>query len=361
MPLDAMQAENFVAPILAWYKSHGRKDLPWQIDRDPYAIWVSEIMLQQTQVVTVIPYYRRFMQRFPNLLELAKAELDEVLHHWSGLGYYARARNLHAAARLVQDRYDGRLPQSLETLQQLPGIGRSTAGAILSFAWGHPNTILDGNVKRVLARHFAIEGWPGRTPVLKRLWELAEALTPSHETAAYNQAMMDLGSLICQRGMPNCVACPVQSSCQAHTLGREREYPAPKPPKALPVKRGYLLVLRDRAGAVLLERRPPAGIWGGLWSFPECSLEDDPLEWCQEKLAYVPAGLLSLPTRRHSFSHFHYDMTPVQIHVNNPSNRVMDVKDRVWYKLNQPDVRGLAAPVQRILDELQACPVGVSE
>ncbi|MEN8180789.1 MAG: A/G-specific adenine glycosylase [Pseudomonadota bacterium] len=353
-----MQTSHFTSAVLVWYEQHGRKDLPWQQDRDPYAIWVSEIMLQQTQVATVIPYYLRFMERFPRLLELADAELDEVLHHWSGLGYYARARNLHAAAQRVRDQYGGVFPEAFECLQSLPGIGRSTAGAILSFAWGQPHPILDGNVKRVLARHFAVEGWPGKSLILKRLWELSESLTPKTNTSAYNQAMMDLGALICRRGAPLCSDCPVTASCQAHAVGREQELPTPKPRKTLPVKSSYLLVLRDQAGSVLLEQRPPVGIWGGLWSFPECPMDSDPIDWCQGKLAFKPADVTRLPMRRHTFSHFHFDMTPLEILVKNPNNRVMDDGAWVWYKLAKPDARGMAAPVLRILDELQESSTG---
>ncbi len=355
-----MQAAAFSAAVLAWYARHGRKDLPWQQSRDPYAVWVSEIMLQQTQVATVIPYYQRFMARFPSPLALADAQLDEVLHRWSGLGYYARARNLHKAARIVRDQHDGCLPDRLEPLQSLPGIGRSTAGAILSLAMGQQHAILDGNVKRVLTRYFSVDGWPGKAAVLKQLWSLSEQLTPETETAAYNQAMMDLGSLICRRGTPTCESCPLVGSCLAHTQGRQRVLPAPRPKKSLPVRASYLLILRDQTGAVLLERRPPIGIWGGLWSFPECPIDEDPVDWCQEQLAFEPADISRLPKRRHTFSHFHFDMTPVEIYLNNPSNRVMDDGARVWYNLADPDVRGLAAPVSRILEELQQRSTGES-
>ena len=353
-----MQANDFTTRVLAWYASHGRKDLPWQRDRDPYAIWVSEIMLQQTQVTTVIPYYQRFMQSFPRLLDLADATLDEVLHHWSGLGYYARARNLHRAAQMVRDEYAGHFPETLEAVQQLPGIGRSTAGAILTFAWGQSHPILDGNVKRVLARHFAIEGWPGNQSVLKRLWELSESLTPSSDTPAYNQAMMDLGALICRRGTPRCGDCPVRESCRAHALGKQIELPTPKLRKTLPVKSAYLLILRDRTGSVLLERRPSGGIWGGLWSLPECLPEEDPLVWSEEKLAVKVIDMTHLPSRRHTFSHFHFEMTPVELWVENVPNMIMDDDAWVWYKLANPDARGLAAPVARILDELQQSSTG---
>lgn len=350
--------QSFTSRVLAWYVAHGRKELPWQRDREPYAIWVSEIMLQQTQVTTVIPYYQRFMQRFPKLLDLANADLDEVLHHWSGLGYYARARNLHAAAQQVRDGFDGQFPERFEDVQSLPGIGRSTAGAILSFAMNQPHPILDGNVKRVLARHFAVEGWPGQSAVLKRLWELSDALTSETNPAAYNQGMMDLGAMICRRGLPNCAECPLQSSCQAHAEGREKVLPTPKPRKKLPIKSSYLLVLRDQHDAVLLERRPLMGVWGGLWSLPECPMDADPMTWCREKLAYEPLDMMRLPQRRHTFSHYHFEMLPLEIAVNNPSNRVMDEGVRVWYKLSDPDTRGLAAPVARILNEIEISSTG---
>ncbi|MGD8588818.1 MAG: A/G-specific adenine glycosylase [Chromatiales bacterium] len=356
-----MQTASFAASVLTWFERHGRKDLPWQQGRDPYAVWVSEIMLQQTQVATVIPYYLRFMGRFPNLRSLARAELDEVLHHWSGLGYYARSRNLHKTARLVVEQHAGRLPEQIEPLQSLPGIGRSTAGAILSLALGQPHPILDGNVKRVLARHFAVEGWAGQAAVLRRLWSLSERLTPLTDTAAYNQAMMDLGSLICRRGVPACAQCPLLSTCQAHAQGRQRSLPAPKPRKELPVKSGYLLILHNPEGEVLLERRPPSGIWGGLWSLPECPPDYPPECWCRDSLACEPLSVTRLARRRHTFSHFHFDITPLEIRVNNPNNRVMDADDRVWYKLADPDVRGLAAPVSRILDELRQSSTGECE
>jgi A/G-specific adenine glycosylase len=356
-----VQEKTFASLVLAWFDRHGRKDLPWQQAGDPYAVWVSEIMLQQTQVSTVIPYYLRFMAHFPSLSELARAELDEVLHYWSGLGYYARARNLHRAAQLVQERYAGRLPEQIEQLQALPGIGRSTAGAILSLALGQSHPILDGNVKRVLARHFVVEGWSGKTAVLRRLWSLSERLTPQQDTAAYNQAMMDLGSLICRRGEPVCELCPLSTTCMARRAGIQRQLPAPKPKKSLPVKAACLLILHNPQGEVLLERRPPSGIWGGLWSLPECPPNEEPGVWCRERLACEPVVVTDLSPRRHSFSHFHLDIRPVEILVNNPSNRVMDVPDRVWYKLADPDVRGLAVPVSRILDELKQTCTGERE
>ena len=215
--------------MIAWFAQHGRKDLPWQQDPTPYRVWVSEIMLQQTQVRTVIPYYQRFMQAFPDLRALAAAPLDQVLHHWSGLGYYARARNLHRAAQRIRDDHAGRFPEDIEVVMRLPGIGRSTAGAVLSLACGQRHAILDGNVKRVLARFHAVEGWPGKTAVLEQLWALAEAATPQRDVAAYNQAMMDLGATLCRRGTPECPSCPLQSDCRACKLGRQSEFPAPRP------------------------------------------------------------------------------------------------------------------------------------
>ncbi|PVV10930.1 MAG: A/G-specific adenine glycosylase [gamma proteobacterium symbiont of Ctena orbiculata] len=347
-----MAADNFSQRVLAWFEGHGRKDLPWQHPRDPYRIWVSEIMLQQTQVNTVIGYFERFMQRFPDVASLAAAELDQVMHHWSGLGYYARARNLHRAAGEVMARHQGAVPDDMDSLQSLPGIGRSTAGAIRSLAFGAYAPILDGNVKRVLARHFAIPGWPGSSPVQKQLWQLSEQLTPHTQTAEYNQAMMDLGATRCVRGRPHCDACPLARSCQALAEDDMTGYPAPKPKKTLPVRATRMVILTDTTGDILLERRPPSGIWGGLWSLPECPPERPLLAWCREVLGCDVEQRHKLPPRRHSFSHFHLDITPVVVAVKNPAKGLMDAGSRVWYKLSQPDDRGLAAPVSRILGEI---------
>ncbi|MES9972174.1 MAG: A/G-specific adenine glycosylase [Candidatus Thiodiazotropha sp.] len=349
--LDA--SEGFPQRVLAWFDAHGRKDLPWQHPRDPYRVWVSEIMLQQTQVNTVIGYFQRFMEAFPDVAALADAELDRVMHHWSGLGYYARARNLHRAAGEVMSRHRGVVPADLESLQSLPGIGRSTAGAIRSLAFGEFAPILDGNVKRVLARHFAIPGWPGSSAVLKQLWQLSEQLTPREGTAQYNQAMMDLGATRCLRGKPKCDVCPLSASCQALTAGDVSRYPAPKPKKALPVRATRMVVISDDRGAILLERRPPAGVWGGLWSLPE-SPPDQTLEsWCRDRLGCEVDEQARLQPRRHSFTHFHLDITPVVAVVKNPAEGIMDGGSRVWYNLSQPDDLGLAAPVSRILREIR--------
>ncbi len=353
-----MTPEDFASRVLGWFGRHGRKDLPWQQDPTPYRVWVSEIMLQQTQVAIVVPYFERFMERFPDLATLAEASLDEVLHHWSGLGYYARARNLQRAARVIRDRHQGRCPLDLEQVQALPGIGRSTAGAILSLAAGQPQAILDGNVKRVLTRCFAVPGWPGETRVAKHLWELAERLTPQSRTAQYNQAMMDLGATLCTRARPGCGRCPLSDVCIAHLQGNETAYPAPKPRRRLPVRQSHLLLIRNTRGEVLLERRPPAGIWGGLWSLPECATREDLACWCESNLGVEQEHIRHWPSRRHTFSHFHLDILPVEIPVADVRPAVMDENRRVWYKLAEPDDRGLAAPVARLISDLKSSLTG---
>jgi A/G-specific adenine glycosylase len=345
---------GFAPRVLAWFDRHGRKDLPWQRDPSPYRVWVSEIMLQQTQVATVIPYFERFMRRFPDVRALAAAPLDEVLHHWSGLGYYARARNLHRAARRVCEAHAGVFPDDLASMQGLPGVGRSTAAAVLSLARGRRAAILDGNVKRVLARHFAVAGWPGSGAVQKRLWELAEALTPARRVAHYNQAMMDLGATLCTRSAPACGACPLADTCLAVQQGRVQDYPGRRPKKALPQKAVRMLLVRDPAGAVLLERRPPSGVWGGLWCLPEIDPHKDPLGWCSDNLQLSAERGRSLPVRRHSFTHFHLDIEPVELLLNRPGCTVLEGESRLWYNPNKPENVGLAAPVARLLREIAA-------
>ena len=347
-----MSTRSFSARVLAWFDRHGRKDLPWQIDPTPYRVWVSEIMLQQTQVATVIPYYQRFTARFPDVDALAGAPVDQVLHLWSGLGYYARARNLQRAACRIRDQHGGRFPLDIEAVAALPGIGRSTAGAILALAAGQRHAILDGNVKRVLARFHAVEGWPGRPEVERRLWQWAERHLPRRRIAEYTQAMMDLGATVCTRARPACERCPLVSECAAHRAGRESDYPAPKPRKTLPVRAVRMLMLCDQDGRVLLERRPPAGIWGGLWSFPELAPEQDIAEECRQTLRCRVRDVCVWPPFRHTFSHFHLDITPVYARVNGVALSVMEADDRVWYNTQTPDSRGLAAPVQRLLGEL---------
>jgi A/G-specific adenine glycosylase len=349
----AKKQKTFAGQVLAWFERHGRKDLPWQQDPTPYRVWVSEIMLQQTQVRTVIPYYQRFMQAFPDLRALAAAPLDQVLHHWSGLGYYARARNLHRAAQRIRDDHAGRFPEDIEVVMRLPGIGRSTAGAVLSLACGQRHAILDGNVKRVLARFHAVEGWPGKTAVLEQLWALAEAATPQRDVAAYNQAMMDLGATLCRRGTPECPRCPLQSDCRACQRGRQSEFPAPRPRRDLPTRNVHMLLLSGSDGAVYLERRPASGIWGGLWSFPEFDTEAALLDWCDQRNIPLPERLETWQALRHTFSHFHLDITPCRLRLKNRGFSVMEGGGAVWYNTGQSEALGLAAPVQRLLAQLQ--------
>ena len=343
---------DFADRVLAWFDRHGRKDLPWQRDVSAYRVWVSEIMLQQTQVATVIPYFERFMIRFPGVRELARAPLDEVLHYWSGLGYYARARNLHQAARLVCNELGGKFPDGLAGMQRLPGVGRSTAAAILSLAGGQRQTILDGNVKRVLARYFAEPGWPGRSAVANRLWGLAESLTPATRVAEYNQAMMDLGAGVCTRSRPDCNACPLKVGCSAYDLGRPQDFPGKKPRRSLPQRAVRMLLVRDPEGSVLLEQRPPAGLWGGLWCLPETSVDTDPMTWCLDRLQQPAVIGRTLAVRRHAFTHFRLDIEPVEILLNQPGCRVLEAGQRLWYNPRQPRNVGLAAPVARLLDEI---------
>jgi A/G-specific adenine glycosylase len=344
---------DFSDAVLRWYDRHGRKDLPWQRDRSPYRVWVSEIMLQQTQVATVIPYFERFMARFPDCVTLADAEPDAVLHLWSGLGYYARARNLHQAARAVRDEYNGVFPTGFEAVLALPGIGRSTAGAILAQACGQRHAILDGNVKRVLARYHAVAGWPGEAAVLNRLWEYAERYTPEARVADYTQAMMDLGATLCARARPRCGECPLAPACAAHVAGNERDYPGSKPRRALRVRATHMLLVRNGAGEVLLQQRPSSGIWGGLWSFPEVASADDVSDWCARALGRRASRLQAWPALRHTFSHFHLDITPWLVELgDNRAAAVMEGPPTVWYNTRTSEPRGLAAPVIRLLEQL---------
>jgi len=347
---------TFSKKILSWYKQHGRKNLPWQQNRNAYGVWVSEIMLQQTQVKTVIPYYEKFMQRFVDVLALANAHEDEVLHHWSGLGYYARARNLHRAAQQVRDEHGGAFPLLFDDVLALPGVGRSTAGAILAQAEGQRHAILDGNVKRVLARFHAVHGWTGQKKVQDQLWQFAEQHTPLKQLADYTQAMMDLGATLCKRAKPECERCPVMMECEAFATQQVTLLPTPKPKKTLPVKTVRMLLLRNNKQQILLEKRPPTGIWGGLWSLPEMPLIEPVPDWCKAHYQLDIETSEELPVVRHTFSHFHLDITPCIADVNNPDQSVMEAGRRVWYKACQSDRGqqsfGLAAPVSNLLQRL---------
>lgn len=338
---------SFSTRLLSWFDQHGRKHLPWQQDINAYRVWVSEIMLQQTQVTTVIPYFERFMQRFPMVTDLANAQQDEVLHLWTGLGYYARARNLHKTAQMVRDQYNGEFPNSQEQLEALPGIGRSTAGAIRAIAFKQHASILDGNVKRVLARHFKVAGWPGNAKVAKALWSHAEALTPSERTADYTQAIMDLGATLCVRSRPLCDLCPVAADCAAKQANEVEQYPGKKPKKDKPVRSTCMLMLENEAGEVLLEQRPARGLWGGLWSFPECSEADLHRELAQWKARQTD----TLEPFRHTFTHFHLDITPVRCRANEFD--IVSEKSTLWYSLDQPEEVGLTKPVTKLLEVLR--------
>jgi A/G-specific adenine glycosylase len=345
-----MDNSHFSAIVLQWFDQHGRKHLPWQQTKSAYNTWISEIMLQQTQVATVIPYYNAFIARFPTVEDLAKAPIDEVLHHWTGLGYYARARNLHKAANMIVNEFDGQFPQDPQLLEQLPGVGRSTAAAVSSIAYGTKAAILDGNVKRVLARYFAVEGWPGNTQVAKKLWEHAEALTPDRRNADYTQAMMDLGATLCTRSKPRCGDCPISEGCLGLKADRVTDFPGSKPKKEKPTKQTYMLLIKDGA-RFLLEKRPTAGIWGGLWSFPEVTdLRDIEVDWRinQNRLKIIEPF-------RHTFSHYHLEITPVVINVEDLHvDHVMEERTTLWYNSVQPSEVGLAAPVKTLIQTLSA-------
>jgi len=341
---------DFAARLLAWFDEHGRKDLPWQRDITPYRVWISEIMLQQTQVATVIPYFERFMASFPDVTTLADASEDAVLAHWSGLGYYARARNLHKAARLVRDEHGGAFPESFDAVVALPGIGRSTAGAILSIACGQRHPILDGNVKRVLARHAAVDGWPGTTRVADALWSLADDRTPGGRVADYTQAIMDLGATLCTRTRPACGDCPVAADCRAFAAGDVDRYPGRKPKREKPLRQTTML-LAVAGNELYLERRPASGIWGGLWSLPET--DDDPVRWCAERLAGEPAETTRWATLRHSFSHYDLDILPVVLRLDDASRKVHDNDDGQWVALDADPPGGIAAPVRKLIDVLR--------
>ncbi len=345
-------ADPFATRVLTWFDQHGRHDLPWQREITPYRVWVSEIMLQQTQVATVIPYFERFMTRFPTVEALAAAPQDEVLHHWTGLGYYARARNLHAAARQVVDTLDGVFPDDVEGLIALSGIGRSTAGAIASIAGGRRAAILDGNVKRVLARFHAVPGWPGKTAVHKRLWDIAERYTPETRHADYTQAMMDLGATLCTRSAPACERCPLQADCAARAAGTQRDYPGRKPKKTLPVRSTCFLMARDPEGQLWLERRPTTGIWGGLWCFPELDDAEDADHWALDRFGQAPGSVERWPAFRHTFSHYHLDIEPLLLRLPTTQGAIMADDQRLWYNVRQPPEIGLAAPVVGLLKQL---------
>ena len=343
---------SFSHRVLAWYDQHGRKTLPWQQNITPYRVWLSEVMLQQTQVKTVIPYFEAFTLQFENVEALANASEDQVLKLWSGLGYYARGRNLHKAARQVCDEFQGNFPDNMNDMQSLAGVGRSTAAAILSIAFEQSNAILDGNVKRVLTRYHALEGWTGKAVVLKQLWHYAEQATPKSRSRDYTQAMMDLGATLCTRSKPACERCPLQSDCTAYAQGNMMDYPTPKKKKVLPEKHTIMLILQNKQQQVLMQKRPPTGIWGGLWCFPQFETEQQLQQWLG--VHHINGLTISKMTAfSHVFSHFRLHIQPLILPLESPlKTGVMEGDNIFWYNPRTEFKGGLAAPVTKLLQEL---------
>jgi A/G-specific adenine glycosylase len=344
-----MKPKDFQHAVLNWFEYQGRTDLPWQNPITPYRVWVSEIMLQQTQVATVIPYFERFMQSFPSIESLANASVDDVLHHWTGLGYYARARNLHKTAQIITLEHQQQFPDTIQALSALPGIGRSTAGAIRSIGFKKPAAILDGNVKRVLARFSGTAGWPGKTAVHNQLWDIAEYYSPLKRTQQYTQAMMDLGALVCTRANPQCDQCPIESHCKAALKGEQSLFPGKKPKKAMPIRESIFLMLRNPEGNILLQQNPPAGLWGGLWVLPTIDQLSE-LDALAKNLQLEIKTTNFLTQKRHTFSHFHLDYQVFDIDVLALSNKVTENSAGVWYNKNNPLSLGLPAPIKALLN-----------
>jgi len=347
--------DDVATRLLAWFDQHGRKDLPWQQAgadgrRDAYRVWLSEVMLQQTQVATVIGYFERFVSALPTLPDLAAADEDTVLALWSGLGYYRRARFLHRTAQLCVEHHGGELPRDFDALHALPGIGRSTAGAILAQAHGLRFPILDGNVKRVLARHHGIHGHPGESAVEKQLWQHAQAHTPAARVADYTQAIMDLGATVCTRSRPRCDDCPLIASCIAHRDNLTAELPTRKPGKASPKRSTFMLILRDRQGRVLLERRGAQGVWSGLWSLPEATDPDD--AWRQARQHAQIDDAQALPAFTHVFSHYRLAVEPLLFDQAKATPHAADTPDRRWCLPTDWQTLGLPAPVRTLLQQL---------
>ena len=347
---------EFSSNLLKWFKTSGRHDLPWQKNVNPYRVWVSEIMLQQTQVKTVVPYFERFMERFPTIDSLSLASIDQVLHLWTGLGYYARARNLHKTSIIIASELDGQFPDTVDELVSLPGIGRSTAGAILALSMNKRASILDGNVKRVLTRFFLVQGWPEQTKVKNQLWEIADRNTPLRNFSQYTQAIMDLGATVCKRSSPECLCCPLKSECKAYNSNQIQNYPSKKPKRLMPTKKVCMYIVKNELGEILLEQRPPEGIWGALYSFPEklpTSRENEkPMSSKNHSSQLTIPSENCLSTIRHTFSHFHLEIQPKIVKVSKNEFTLDDSTHRVWYSLKSPPTLGLAAPVKKLLAEL---------
>ncbi|MBN6149716.1 A/G-specific adenine glycosylase [Xanthomonas sp. AmX2] len=347
--------DTFATRLLAWFDRSGRHDLPWQHPRSPYRVWLSEIMLQQTQVSTVIPYFLRFLAHFPTLPDLAAASNDAVMAQWAGLGYYARARNLHAAAQRCVELHGGELPRDFDALHALPGIGRSTAGAILSQAWNERFPILDGNVKRVLARYHGIAGYPGLPAVEKRLWALAAEHVqhpPGERLADYTQAQMDFGATLCTRANPACVLCPLQHDCVARREGLVEALPTPKPGKALPEREAMALLLENAHGELLLNRRPPAGIWASLWTLPQADTDAALREWFAREIDGDYDAAEPMPVIVHTFSHYRLHLQPLRLRKVALRDAVRDNDALRWVSRAGSSALGLPAPIRKLLDSL---------
>lgn len=337
--------------LLAWFDQHGRKMLPWQKPISAYRVWISEIMLQQTQVKTVIPYFQRFISRFPTLKILARSQEDEVLSYWSGLGYYARGRNLYKTAVIVQTDFAGKFPMDLQMLQSLPGIGRSTAGAILSIAGNQRVPILDGNVKRVLTRLHGIKKWPGEPETLTKLWKIAEEHTPTERIADYTQAIMDFGAIICTKN-PLCAECPFTQQCVAYKSGEPNLYPIKKNKKPLPVRSTSMLILRS-GDQIFLKKRVSTGLWGGLWSFPETNAPEKNFQWLlKEDFDCEMMSTHQLPNFRHTFSHFHLDINPYLINVKKNNNMIREDQTYAWHKIKNLKI-AIPTPVKKIIESIR--------
>ncbi|KZZ59140.1 hypothetical protein A3762_06035 [Oleiphilus sp. HI0125] len=351
-PSPFSPTKDFAKRILAWFDINGRKDLPWQSDKTPYRVWVSEIMLQQTQVAAVIGYYQRFMEHFPDIHSLAHAEEQQVLAQWAGLGYYARARNLHKAAKHVVFDLDGAFPSDVEKIMELSGIGRSTAGAISSIAFKRSAPILDGNVKRVLTRLHDIEGWPGRREIEKQLWQLADNYTPTERCEDYTQAIMDLGATLCTRSTPQCTQCPFQTDCQAYANDTIRLRPTSKPKKKNPVKECWILDITCN-NETLFEKRPASGIWGGLHSLPELSREytyDEILEEVERRFDLKGLSIDEATPFKHIFSHYTLLAHPVRIQVSRQENSIREERLE-WLTHEARAQKGLPAPISKYFEE----------
>lgn len=344
--------DDFAARLLAWFDRHGRHDLPWQHPRTPYRVWVSEVMLQQTQVATVIPYFERFARALPDLRALAEADEDDVFALWSGLGYYRRARNLHRAAKICAGQQGGELPDDFDALTALPGIGRSTAGAILALAYDKHFAILDGNVRRVLARFHGIHGDVRERAIEKKLWSLAEQHTPRDRVADYTQAIMDFGATVCVRAAPLCGICPVSQTCSARAQGLTGQLPQRRPARALPQRRTVMLVLRDARGKVLLQRRGPNGVWSGLWSLPEADDAPDARDTAQRLVDLDAAEIQVLPPFLHTFTHYRLEAQPLLWREVNAHHAIADAPGVRWCSRNEIDQLGMPAPVKKLLQTL---------